>query len=82
MEYPKHINTVQDIENLLKSEHHERAIEFLRSVVEQDDVYTTRVVSTDKDGNDVTERISTPLPRWKQLGFKSRDDAKSLLGGK
>jgi len=82
--YPRRIATVQDFKNLLAMEEYKaQAIADLKALYAIDDAKITRA-TTLIDENDPekgwnTEIIDNPLPRWKQIGFKSRKAVKDLI---
>ena len=79
--YPKVIATKQDFVNLLETkEFRSRALKDLNAVVDLNDSTVTRAIvpkdSKNPDGEWETETIKNPNPRWKQLGFESRDEVR------
>ena len=83
--YPRVIATVQDFQNLLAMpEHRTQALADLRAIYDLQDDTLERVVSADTDAqgrmtNVVTETIPAPMPRWRRLGFASREAVAELL---
>jgi hypothetical protein len=81
--YPKHINTKQDLDNLLAiKEFKPRALADLKRIqaLAVNEATVTRVVSGSKDKGDlVTEQIPNPSPKWKQLGFKDKKELDTLI---
>lgn len=89
--YPRVIATKADFEFLLaEPEFKNRALTDLKTVIDLEDDTYERVVSYDKDEtgqmtNIVTETAASPAPKWKRLGFESREAALDLYiaeGGK
>lgn len=82
--YPKVIATKQDFINLLAlPECKEQALVDLKAVYDLQDDTMERVVSYDKDEagqmtNVVTETVPAPMPKWKRMGFASRQDVMDL----
>ena len=82
--YPKVIATKADFENLLaEPEFRVRAVADLTAVADLDDDTMERVVNfaLDEAGkmiNIIKETVPAPLPRWKRLGFASRQEAVDL----
>lgn len=76
--YPRGPLSKQDYENLLSMpEHAERAKKELEKLASIDDsIATIETGTTEKSSIEV---IDNPAPRWKQLGFKSKDDVMSLF---
>jgi len=83
--YPKVIATKQDFINLLADpEFKERALADLKAVYDLQDDTLERVVSFDTDDkgqmiNIVTETIEAPMPKWKRMGFESREKVKDMI---
>ena len=83
--YPRVIATVQDFINLLAvPEFKKQALADLQTVYDLQDDTMQVVKSYDKDErgqmtNVVTETVPTPWPRWKRLGFASKQDAADLI---
>jgi len=83
--YPKHIATKQDFINLLDMpDFKEQALKDLEALYELEDDTIERVVSSsiDEKGNMtdiVTEIIPNPLPMYKRMGFKDKDEVAALL---
>jgi hypothetical protein len=89
--YPRVIATKADIENLLADpEFKDRALADLKAVIDLEDDTMERVVSYDQDEagrmiNVKTETIPAFMPKWRRMGFESRDAALDLYiaeGGK
>jgi len=89
--YPRVIATKADFENLLaEPEFRVRALADLKAVVDLDDDTMEKVVSYDQDEtgkmtNIKTETIPALMPKWRRMGFKSREAARDLYvkeGGK
>ena len=82
--YPRLIATKQDFINLIaEPEFKAQALADLLTVYELDDDTVERVVSYDTDDegrmiNVVTEAVAATMPRWKQLGFESRESVLEL----
>ncbi|MCE5226776.1 MAG: hypothetical protein LLG05_13090 [Porphyromonadaceae bacterium] len=82
--YPKVIATKQDFINLLaEPEFKAQALADLQAVYDLQDDTLERVVSYDTDDkgqmiNVVTETVAAAMPRWKQLGFESRESVLEL----
>ena len=82
--YPRVIATKADFENLLADpEYKDRALADLRMVIDLEDDTMERVVSYDQDEagrmiNVVSETVPAPLPKWRHMGFESRDAALDL----
>jgi hypothetical protein len=83
--YPKHVATKQDFINLLSlPECKEQALADLQAVHDLQDDTMERVVSYDMDEagqmtNVVTETVSAPMPKWKRMGFSSRQDILDII---
>ena len=88
--YPKHINCVQDFNNLLA----DKALK-ARTLVELQKIYTkddskalratTLVDPEDPKSDWNTEEIDNPMPVWMAKGFESREAVGELItknGGK
>jgi hypothetical protein len=89
--YPRVIATRTDFENLLADpDFQARALVDLKAVVDLDDDTVERVVSYDQDEagkmiNIVKETVPAPMPKWRHMGFESREAALDLYlqnGGK
>ena len=88
--YPKHINCVQDFNNLLADKDlKRRAISELQKIYNKDDSKalraTTLIDPEDPKSDWNTEEIDNPMPLWKQKGFESREAVAALVtknGGK
>lgn len=82
--YPKVIATKADFEFLLADpEFKVRALADLKAVVDLEDDTMERVVSSDQDEagkmiNIKTETVPAPMPKWRRMGFASRDAALDL----
>ena len=82
--YPKNIATKADFDFLLADpKYKNRALADLKKVVDLADDTVKKVKSYDLDAagqmvNVVTEDVPAPSPKWKQLGFKSREEASDL----
>jgi len=88
--FPKHINCVQDLNNLLADKDlKRRAISELQEIYNKDDSKTLRATTLidpeDPKSDWNTEEIDNPMPLWKQKGFESREAVAALVtknGGK
>ena len=88
--FPKHINCVQDFNNLLADKDlKRRAISELQKIYNKDDSKTLRATTLidpeDPKSDYNTEEIDNPMPLWKQKGFESREAVATLItknGGK
>ena len=88
--YPKHINCVQDFNNLLADKDlKRRALVELQKIYTKDDLKalraTTLIDPEDPKSDWNTEEIDNPMPLWKQKGFASRKAVATLItknGGK
>ena len=88
--YPKHINCMQDFNNLLADEDLKAtALSGLREIYGKDDSKTLRATTlidpSDPKSDYNTEEIDNPMPLWKQKGFESREAVATLItknGGK
>ena len=88
--FPKHINCVQDFNNLLADKDlKRRAISELQKIYTKDDSKTLRATTLidpeDPKSDYNTEEIDNPMPLWKQKGFESREAVAELVaknGGK
>jgi len=88
--FPKHINCVQDLNNLLADKDlKRRAISELQKIYNKDDSKalraTTLIDPEDPKSDWNTEEIDNPMPLWKQKGFESREAVAALVtknGGK
>ena len=88
--YPKHINCVQDFNNLLADKDlKRRALVELQKIYNKDDSKTLRATTLidpeDPKSDWNTEEIDNPMPLWKQKGFASRKAVATLItknGGK
>ena len=88
--FPKHINCVQDFNNLLADKDlKRRAISELQKIYNKDDSKTLRATTLidpeDPKSDWNTEEIDNPMPLWKQKGFESREAVAELIaknGGK
>ena len=82
--YPRVIATKADFEYLLADpEFHDRALADLKAVMDLADDTMERVVSYDQDAagkmiNVKTETVPAPMPKWRRMGFESRDAARAL----
>jgi hypothetical protein len=82
--YPKYVATRQDFINLLEAEEfRSQALADLTAVYELDDALATRAVDLIDPENPEAgwnmEEIENPMPRWKQLGFESREAVADLI---
>lgn len=83
--YPKHVATKQDYINLLNmQEHRMRALADLNKLKQYDEntaIVKQVIILGDvaKDQPDTTKNIPTPLPLWKQKGFKSLIEVDELI---
>ena len=88
--YPKHINCVQDFNNLLADKALKaRTLAELQEIYNKDDSKTLRATTLidpeDPKSDWNTEEIDNPMPLWKQKGFESREAIATLItknGGK
>ena len=88
--FPKHINCVQDFNNLLADKDlKRRAISELQKIYTKDESKalraTTLIDPEDPKSDYNTEEIDNPMPLWKQKGFESREAVAALVtknGGK
>jgi len=88
--FPKHINCVQDFNNLLADKDlKRRALVELQKIYTTDDSKalraTTLIDPSDPKSDWNTEEIDNPMPLWKQKGFESRKAVATLItknGGK
>ena len=88
--YPKHINCVQDFNNLLADKDlKRRALVELQKIYTKDDLKalraTTLIDPEDPKSDWNTEEIDNPMRLWKQKGFESREAVAELVaknGGK
>ena len=88
--FPKHINCVQDFNNLLADKDlKRRAISELQKIYNKEDSKTLRATTLidpeDPKSDWNTEEIDNPMPLWKQKGFESREAVAALVtknGGK
>ena len=88
--YPKHINCVQDFNNLLADKALKaRTLAELQEIYNKDDSKTLRATTLidpeDPKSDWNTEEIDNPMPLWKQKGFESREAVATLIaknGGK
>ena len=88
--YPKHINCVQDFNNLLADKALKaRTLAELQEIYNKDDSKTLRATTLidpeDPKSDWNTEEIDNPMPIWKQKGFESREAVAELIaknGGK
>ncbi len=88
--YPKHINCVQDFNNLLADKALKaRTLAELQEIYNKDDSKTLRATTLidpeDPKSDWNTEEIDNPMPLWKQKGFESREAVAELItknGGK
>ncbi len=82
--YPKVIATKADFENLLADPGFKaQALVDIKAVVDLDDDTMERVVSYDMDEagkmiNVVTETVPALMPKWRRMGFASREAALDL----
>lgn len=82
--YPRVIATKQDFINLLaEPEFRARALADLKAVYDLQDDTMERVKSYDMDEkgkmiNVVMETVPAPMPKWKRMGFTSREDVMGL----
>ena len=88
--FPKHINCVQDFNNLLADKDlKRRALVELQKIYTTDDSKalraTTLIDPSDPKSDWNTEEIDNPMSLWKQKGFESRKAVATLItknGGK
>ena len=88
--FPKHINCVQDFNNLLADKDLKtRTLAELQEIYNKDDLKalraTTLIDPEDPKSDWNTEEIDNPMPLWKQKGFESREAVAELIaknGGK
>ena len=88
--FPKHINCVQDFNNLLADKDLKtRTLAELQKIYNKDDLKalraTTLIDPEDPKSDWNTEEIDNPMPLWKQKGFESREAVAELIaknGGK
>ena len=88
--FPKHINCVQDFNNLLADKDLKtRTLAELQKIYNKDDLKalraTTLIDPEDPKSDWNTEEIDNPMPLWKQKGFESREAVAALVtknGGK
>ena len=88
--FPKHINCVQDFNNLLADKDLKRRdISELQKIYTKDESKalraTTLIDPEDPKSDWNTEEIDNPMPLWKQKGFESREAVAALVtknGGK
>ena len=88
--FPKHINCVQDFNNLLADKDLKtRTLAELQKIYNKDDLKalraTTLIDPEDPKSDWNTEEIDNPMPLWKQKGFESRGAIATLItknGGK
>ena len=82
--YPRVIATKADFEVLLSEpDFQAQALVDLKAVIDLADDTMEVVVSSDQDEagkmiNIVTETVPAPMPKWRRLGFESRDAALEL----
>lgn len=81
--YPKYIATKADLKYLLtQDEYKDRAKEYLNQLSKVDDSKVTKAISpkdpVKPNGEWNTVEINNPMPAWKRLGFKSKEDVTSL----
>ncbi len=77
--YPKSIATKEDLKYLLtQDEFKDRAKEYLNQLSKVDDSKVTKAISpinpAKLDGDWNTVLIDNPMPAWKRLGFKDKQD--------
>ena len=88
--FPKHINCVQDFNNLLADKDLKtRTLAELQKIYNKDDLKalraTTLIDPEDPKSDWNTEEIDNPMPLWKKKGFESREAVAELVaknGGK
>lgn len=87
--YPKHLNTKQDILNIEKNhpEFKEQLNADLQRLLDEPDTVkkaTTLIDPNDESKGYNTVDIPNPNPRWKAMGLESKDEVKQMiiLGGK
>jgi hypothetical protein len=87
--YPKNIATKQDFINLMAiPEYREQALADLKALadVQDDTMEVVKSFDTDEKGqmvkeSVVTEKMPAPMPAWKRMGFKSRDEVTAITKG-
>lgn len=84
--YPKHVNTKEDYTFLLDSpKFRSQALDELKQIVALTDSQATIAVEpidpNKPEGDWRTETITAKLPRYKQLGFKTKTELKTLIAG-
>lgn len=83
--YPKIVATKQDFINLLAvPEFKEQTLADLQAVYDLQDDTMEVVKSYDKDEagkmiNVVMETLPAPMPKWRRMGFASREDVLTLI---
>ena len=83
--YPKHIATKKDFENLLAMpEHRDRALKDLATIRDATDDKAQETVSITKDEKTgletaVKKEIDNPMPAYKIIGFKTRQEVADLI---
>jgi hypothetical protein len=84
--YPKHINTKQDLDNLLAMPKFKgRALADVKRLQAQAvaEAKVIQVVSGSEETKDlVTKEINNPSLRWKALGFKDKKQLDDLVTAK
>ncbi len=81
--YPKHLNTKQDVENLIKDhpEFSERIKQDLQRIIDEPDTVTkatTLIDEYDESKGYKTEIIPNPNPRWKKMGFVNKKEVQNI----
>lgn len=81
--YPKHINTKEDIENLMND--HPEFNEQLKKDMDEilNEPNKIKQATSPIDPNDTkkgynTEEIDNPHPKWKRMGFKNKNEVQTL----
>lgn len=81
--YPKYVATKQDYLNLLSvPEHRAAALAKLKALLELDD--DTVIALKDRKIGDLHEvretvEIPHPYPRWRRIGFRSKEEVKKFI---
>jgi len=84
--YPKVIATKADFLYLLAMpEYKDQALADLKAIYELQDDTMEVVKSSDTDDqgkmvNVITETVPAPMPKWRRMGFESRQDVLDLYG--
>ena len=84
--YPKHINTKQDLDNLLTiPEFKGKALADMKRLQAKAvaEAKVIRVVSgSEEEGNLITEEIDNPSPTYIKMGFKDKKELDDLVSVK